>query len=168
MMSMMELIKYIQMTQTDENPLMYQACIEAEYYGEYSFTVSGKDLGGNFGFSSKLILLEALVQNSEQISTIPKKFSLLPNYPNPFNPGTWIPYELPESSDITIEIYSLDGRLIRSLKIGQQSPGSYTSMNKAAYWDGKDDSSQEVASGVYFYSLKSDKFKDIRKMILLK
>lgn len=78
---------------------------------------------------------------------------LLQNFPNPFNPETWIPYQLKEASDITIRIYTVTGQLIRTLSPGYKPAGIYTSRQRAAYWDGQDSTGQRVSSGVYFYSM---------------
>ena len=98
----------------------------------------------------------------------PNRTALLPNYPNPFNPETWIPYQLSNSSEVTIQIYSSDGILVRSLAIGQQSAGTYIQRNSAGYWDGKNQTGEYVASGVYFYTLTAGRFSATRKMIIRK
>jgi mono/diheme cytochrome c family protein len=84
---------------------------------------------------------------------VPKNFDLLQNFPNPFNPETWIPYQLQEASDVTIRIYTITGQLVRTLSLEYKPAGIYTSQQKAAYWDGRDSTGQRVASGVYFYTL---------------
>ena len=99
---------------------------------------------------------------------IPKETSLLPNYPNPFNPETWIPYQLSEPAAVTLHIYAVDGRLIRTLALGHQPAGIYQSKNRAAYWDGRNEIGESVASGVYFYTLIADDFTATRKMLILK
>lgn len=93
---------------------------------------------------------------------------LLQNYPNPFNPETWIPYQIKEDSKIIIHIYNLSGELIRRLDLGYKKAGSYISKDKSAYWDGKDENGVNVASGIYFYSIDTGKFHDVRKMIVIK
>jgi hypothetical protein len=103
-----------------------------------------------------------------QFRPIPKRTLLLANYPNPFNPETWIPFKLSESANVTIQIYSVTGKLIRTIALGQKPAGEYILSNQAAYWDGKDDAGEQVASGVYFYSLKADNYTETRKMFLLK
>ena len=101
--------------------------------------------------------------------TIPPKASVLhQNYPNPFNPETWIPYGLSEASNIRIEIYSLSGQLIRTLDLGYKRPGFYTRRDNAAYWDGINERGEEVASGVYFYTIKAGDFSATRKMTVLR
>ncbi len=93
---------------------------------------------------------------------------LLSNYPNPFNPETWIPYQLADNANVSIDIYDSDGALVRHFRIGKLAPGSYVERAKAAHWDGKDSNGQEVASGVYFYTLQADDFSQTRRMVILK
>ena len=101
-------------------------------------------------------------------SRIPEETSLLPNYPNPFNPETWIPYQLAEPADVTLTIYSVDGKLVQSLALGHQPVGTYQSRSRAAYWDGKNELGEPVASGVYFYTLTAGEFTATRKMLIRK
>ena len=99
---------------------------------------------------------------------IPKETSLLPNYPNPFNPETWIPYQLSEPTEVMVHIYAVDGRLIRTLALEHQLAGMYQSKSRAAYWDGRNAVGEPVASGVYFYTLTAGDFTATRKMLILK
>ena len=99
---------------------------------------------------------------------IPKETSLLPNYPNPFNPETWIPYQLAEPAEVEVYIYTVDGTLIRTLALGHQPAGMYQSKSRAAYWDGRNEVGEPVASGVYFYTLTAKDFTATRKMLILK
>ena len=92
--------------------------------------------------------------------------ALYQNYPNPFNPETWIPFELENDADVVIDIYTTTGRLVRSLKLGHRTSGEYTSMDRAAYWDGKTESGQYAASGVYFYCLRAGNYAAVRKMVV--
>ena len=98
----------------------------------------------------------------------PKETVLLPNYPNPFNPETWIPYKLSKAAEVTVVIYAIDGSLIRTLTLGHQSAGTYQSKSRAAYWDGKNEVGEPVASGVYFYTLSAGEFTATRKMFIKK
>ena len=98
----------------------------------------------------------------------PKHTALLPNYPNPFNPETWIPYQLATSADVKIAIYAADGQLVRRLALGTQGMGIYASRSRAAYWDGKNALGESVASGIYFYTLTADNFRATRRMLILK
>ena len=99
---------------------------------------------------------------------IPEKTALFANYPNPFNPETWIPYQLAEHADVTLSIYSIDGKLIRTLAIGYQPPGLYQYRSRAVYWDGRNALGEPVASGVYFYTLTAGAFTATRRMLILK
>ena len=98
----------------------------------------------------------------------PKETALLANYPNPFNPETWIPYQLAKPTDVTFHIYAMKGTLVRTLALGHQPAGRYQSRSRAAYWDGKNAVGEPVASGVYFYTLTAGKFTATRKMLIQK
>jgi len=93
---------------------------------------------------------------------------LLPNYPNPFNPETWIPYQLSEAGEVTITIYDTAGRLVRRIPLGYKAAGGYYSKAKAAYWDGRNSAREPVGSGVYFYHLQSEHFSATRKLVVVK
>ncbi|MXZ01341.1 hypothetical protein F4Y93_12125 [Candidatus Poribacteria bacterium] len=93
-------------------------------------------------------------------SLLPEVTALLPNYPNPFNPETWIPYHLAEPADVTVRIYATNGVLVRTLPLGHQVAGLYESRSRAAYWDGKNEVGEPVASGVYFYTLSTESTHD--------
>ena len=99
---------------------------------------------------------------------IPETTTLLPNYPNPFNPETWIPYHLAEPADVTLTLYDLHGRVVRDLDLGHQPAGVYQSRSRAAYWDGRNAWGEPVASGVYFYTLKAGDFSATRKLLIRK
>ena len=98
----------------------------------------------------------------------PEKTQLLANYPNPFNPETWIPYELATDTNVRITIYNAQGMVIRTLQLGQQAAGYYTERQRAAYWDGRNALGEQVASGIYFYQLETDEMSSLRKMVILK
>ena len=98
----------------------------------------------------------------------PKETSLLPNYPNPFNPETWIPYQLSKPAEVTLHIYAVNGTLIRTLALGYQPVGMYQSRTRAAYWDGRNAVGEPVASGVYFYTLTAGELTATRKMLIRK
>ena len=104
----------------------------------------------------------------QDLSQVPEKTALLPNYPNPFNPETWIPYRLAEPAEVTLSIYSLNGNRVRTLALGHQPPGFYESRSRAAYWDGRNAIGERVASGVYFYTLTAGDFAATGKMLILK
>ena len=99
---------------------------------------------------------------------IPEETALLHNYPNPFNPETWIPYQLSEPTEVTIRIYATSGVLVRTLALGDQPAGIYQYRSRAAYWDGKNGVGESVASGVYFYTLTAGDFTATRKMLIRK
>ena len=101
-------------------------------------------------------------------SARPDETVLLANYPNPFNPETWIPYHLATGTDVQVNIYNTQGTLVRMLTLGHQSAGYYTSRSRAAYWDGRNALGERVASGIYFYQLQTDKISQMRKMVILK
>ena len=99
---------------------------------------------------------------------IPKATALLPNYPNPFNPETWIPYRLAEDAFVTLTIYDGAGQVVRTIDIGHQAAAFYESRSKAIYWDGRNELGEQVASGVYFYHLSAEDYSTTRKMLILK
>ena len=99
---------------------------------------------------------------------IPAETELLRNYPNPFNPETWIPYRLAEDADVSLTIYDSNGELVRSINVGHQIAAVYESRAKAIYWDGRNRFGEQVASGIYFYSLNAGDFSATRKMVILK
>ena len=113
-------------------------------------------------------VLEQLLATLMQTEIIPEETTLLPNYPNPFNPETWIPYELATPADISISIYTADGTLVRTLALGQKPVGIYHQRRRAAHWDGKNAVGELVASGVYFYTLTAGDFTATRKMLIRK
>ena len=90
------------------------------------------------------------------------------NYPNPFNPETWIPYRLAEDAFVTLTIYDGSGQLVRTLEIGHQIAAVYESRSKAIYWDGRNEFGERVVSGVYFYHLSAGDYSTTRKMLIIK
>ena len=98
----------------------------------------------------------------------PKLTQVLQNFPNPFNPETWIPYQLSEDSSVSVSIYDTTGLLIRTLPLGYQSAGFYYNRDRAAYWDGRNAFGESVASGVYFYQLRAGDYTALRRMVILK
>ena len=100
---------------------------------------------------------------------LPEYTQLLPNYPNPFNPETWIPFELSQDSKVLVTIYNVAGTPVRSISMGYLQAGSYVKQSRAIYWDGgKADTGERVASGTYFYTLKIADYVSTQKMIILK
>ena len=118
---------------------------------------------GSAIFDLGIANLEALLA-----SRFPSETKLLLNYPNPFNPETWIPYQLAEATEVTISIYAVNGNLVRTLALGHQAVGTYQSKSQAAYWDGRNELGERVASGVYFYTFTAGKFSATGKMLVRK
>ena len=118
---------------------------------------------GSLAFKEGIENLEGLLA-----SLIPKKTALLANYPNPFNPETWIPYQLAYAADVTLTIYDTEGVLVRQLDLGYQQAGYHTDRTRAAYWDGRNHLGESVGSGVYFYQLRAGDYFTTRKMVILK
>ena len=118
---------------------------------------------GSLKYLQAIVLLEHLLAEMR-----PDETQLLANYPNPFNPETWIPYHLAKSSDVRITIYDVRGSVVRRLELGHLSLGYYTSRNRAAYWDGRNAVGERIASGIYFYQLEADNVSFLRKMLILK
>ncbi len=121
------------------------------------YTVTAEDIKLN-----RIQLPELIVQ------AIPKETQLLPNYPNPFNPETWIPYRLSKAAEVTLEIYDAAGNLVRTIDVGFKPAAAYDSRASAIYWDGRNNYGEPIASGVYFYHLFTDAFSAARKMLILK
>ena len=124
---------------------------------------------GSLTFKEGIEMLENLLA-----SLIPEETALLANYPNPFNPETWIPYQLANSAEVTLTIYDMNGQRIRRIAIGHRAAGMYRNRARAAYWDGHNQLGEPVASGLYFYTLTAhsetgaDEFTATRKMLILK
>ena len=135
------------------NPEMVQAWIEQAHVED----------DGSAAFREGIAFLQSLLA-----VLIPEETALLPNYPNPFNPETWIPYHLANSSNVQMTIYNTHGSIVRHLDLGHQREGYYTSRSRAAYWDGRNAVGERVASGVYFYQLQADHLSLLRKMVILK
>lgn len=130
----------------------------------YFYRVEALDLSGEKS-SSKVIRLEV----TEDALNPPGQSELGQNYPNPGNPETWIPYILASDGETRIEIYDMAGRMIRRLDLGHKDPGRYILKDKAAYWDGRNSSGEEVPSGIYFYTIKAGSFfVRTRKLVMLK
>ena len=119
-------------------------------------------------FQKGVAVLQNLLTTLRETETVPKATALLANYPNPFNPETWIPYQLAKSADVTLTIYSVDGALVRTLALGHHPAGMYHNRSRAAYWDGRNAIGEPVASGLYFYTLTAGDFTATRKMLIRK
>ena len=119
-------------------------------------------------FQKGIAVLQNLLTTLRETETVPKATTLLANYPNPFNPETWIPYQLAKEADVTLRIYAIDGTLVRTLALGHQPTGMYHNRSRAAYWDGRNAIGEPVASGLYFYTLTAGDFIATRKMLIRK
>ena len=115
-----------------------------------------------------IAVLEQLLAALTETKAIPAETALLPNYPNPFNPETWIPYQLAHAADVQVIIYDTKGVVVRQLDFGYQPAGFYTNRSKAAYWDGRNESGESVASGVYFYQLQAEDYTALRRLVIRK
>ena len=122
-----------------------------------------RSLPGGLSYARGIQMLEQLAE-----ALTPETTALLANYPNPFNPETWIPYQLSKATDVTVIIYASDGNVVRTLAIGHQGAGMYKNRSRAAYWDGKNELGESVASGLYFYTLTAGEFTATRNMLILK
>ena len=124
---------------------------------------------GDAAFESGIQVLEELLATlALQAEARPAETELLANYPNPFNPETWIPYTLAQASVVSVTIYDAQGIMVRTLVLGHQAAGYYTDTNRAAHWDGRNTLGEQVASGLYFYRLETDTTTLMRKMVILK
>ena len=138
----------------------------------YTVTVTAYD-GNNGGARITVTIrvladISALLAPSLESSVIPENTALLSNYPNPFNPETWIPYQLAKPAEVTLTIYDIRGRVVRTLILGNQPAGVYQSRSKAAHWDGRNHFGEKVATGLYFYTLKAGDYAATRKMLIKK
>ena len=115
-----------------------------------------------------IAVLEQLLAELETWAPVPTETALLPNYPNPFNPDTWLPYRLAKESAVAIRIYNHSGTPIRTLSLGVQGQGDYLSLQEAAYWDGRNDAGEPVGSGVYWCTLDAGDYQETRKMAIQK
>ena len=118
---------------------------------------------GSIAFRQAIANLEVLLA-----SMIPSETALLPNYPNPFNPETWIPYQLAVPAEVALTIYDMNGGTVRRLEVGHQAAGMYQNRGRALYWDGRNQRGESVASGLYFYTLTAGEFTATRKMLIRK
>ena len=128
-----------------------------------------KQLNTQHPYTQKgIAVLQQLLTVLTFTETAPKETALLANYPNPFNPETWIPYQLAKPAHVSISIYAADGKLVRTLALGHLPAGIYHSKSRAAYWNGRNALGETVASGVYFFTLTAGDFTTTRKMIIRK
>ena len=150
------------------------AAAPSVWYRDLEIAPTRAEVGQWLAQAGELGLTDATSQRGvlflEQLLAMlaPKETALLPNYPNPFNPETWIPYQLSGDSPVSVSIYDTTGVLIRTLSLGIQSSGFYNSRGRAAYWDGRNDAGEHVASGLYFYQLTTPTFHQTRRLVIVK
>ncbi len=94
----------------------------------------------------------------------PSRYSLEQNVPNPFNPMTTIYFELPEAANVRLQVFDISGRLVRNLLNG----ASLSAGRQDVVWNGKNESGQQVAAGVYFYHMSTGSFNETKRMVLVK
>ena len=135
------------------NPMILRSTLEALYL----------ENDGTLKYQQAIAYLQYLLA-----AIRPDETQLFANYPNPFNPETWIPYQLANSSEVVITIYDAQGSVVRRLDLGHQHEGYYTTRSRAAYWDGRNAIGERVASGIYFYQLQADGLSYLRKMVIVK
>jgi len=141
---------------------------------EYSFIDADVAVGNTYyyyiedvDFSGKTNRSQIIGVIAGQTIIIPIKSALLQNFPNPFNPETWIPYQLAQNASVTVRIYNLKGQSIRTIELGPKTAGTYLAKDRAVYWDGRDNVGEKVASGMYFYMLKAGEFMSTRRMVII-
>ena len=144
-----------------------------DYETKSSYTVAVTVYDGNNGGARITVTINVTdaVGAAPSIETppmLPKTTELLSNYPNPFNPETWIPYQLSKPAEVTLTIYDIRGRIVRTLRLGHQPAGFYQTRSKAAHWDGRNYLGEQVATGIYFYTLKAGDYMATRKLLIRK
>jgi hypothetical protein len=127
-----------------------------------------KNRSREIGAGSELAVALRKIIDQLRMQSLPTVTKLLNNYPNPFNPETWIPFQLAEPQEVSIAIYDLKGRKVRGLDLGYKKAGYYLSRANAAYWDGRSDWGELIASGIYFYRIKAGNFSGQKRLIILK
>ncbi|MCY3744268.1 MAG: cadherin domain-containing protein [Candidatus Poribacteria bacterium] len=160
---------------TESGQLQTKAALDADTKSAYTVTVTVYD--GNSGGDRITVTIDVTESDDENVRgapsvevspIIPDRTALLTNFPNPFNPETWIPYQLAKPAEVTLTIYDIRGVVVRELKLGHQAAGMYHSRSRAIYWDGSNTLGEKVATGVYFYTLKAGDFTATRKLLIRK
>ena len=139
--------------------------LEAQAQGKVTFELSNVQITDKMG-NPLPVSIDAPLQL--WAIEIPTKSTLLQNFPNPFNPETWIPYKLAFASNVDIQIYNEKGQLVRRLSLGRKEAGYYLDRASAAYWDGRNELGEPVSSGIYFYRIQAGEFYAVRKMVISK
>ena len=151
---------------TDSTPQDYTFFDETAHPGHsYWYIIEDLDFSGRI-HKSHPIQVEVRLQTTPP-TVIPTEFSLYQNFPNPFNPQTWIPFDLAEPTEVTVTIYDTKGSRVGKLDLGLRSAGTHQTTGQAAYWNGRDGHGQRVSSGMYFYQLQAGHFRATKKMVIL-
>ncbi len=151
--------------------LQTNAALDYETKSSYTVKVAVSDgKGGSDTITVTINVTDvaAAAPSVEAPPVLPKTTALLTNFPNPFNPETWIPYQLAEPAEVTLTIYDIQGRVVRTLRLGHQPAGFYQNRSKAAHWDGRNYLGEKVATGIYFYTLKAGDYMATRKLLIRK
>jgi hypothetical protein len=161
---------YIKGAGTDATPHDYQFADESAVFGKtYYYYLETISFSGE---RERTNIIKVIIDASGKAKVTglmqPAKPALLQNFPNPFNPETWIPFHLADDADVTIRIFDIRGKQIRTIHLGQISAGYYETRGNAAFWDGRDSYGQEVSSGIYFYNLTAGTFSATKKLTIIK
>ena len=151
--------------------LQTKAALDYETKSSYTVTVTAYDQNHGGDRITVTITVTDVANAAPPVETspiIPDNTDLLTNFPNPFNPETWIPYQLAKPAEVTLTIYNMRGVVVRTIALGHKAAGLYTSRSRAIHWDGRNSIGERVATGVYFYTLKTDDFTATRKMLIRK
>jgi hypothetical protein len=153
---------------TDGTPHSYRFSDESVEVGTtYYYYLEDISYNGERTRSNYIQVIVDATGKLKVVGLTPSKFALLQNFPNPFNPETWIPYELGRDASVTVRIYNFKGQPIRTIALGQQTAGTYLTKDRAVYWDGRDHIGEKVASGMYFYTLQAGDFRATKRMIIV-
>jgi hypothetical protein len=153
---------------TDGTPHSYRFIDESVEVGTtYYYYLEDISYNGERTRSHYIRVIVDATGKLKVVGLTPSKFALLQNFPNPFNPETWIPYELGRDASVTVRIYNFKGQPIRTIALGQQTAGTYLTKDRAVYWDGRDHIGEKVASGMYFYTLQAGDFRATKRMIIV-
>lgn len=155
---------------TDSTPHNYKFVDESAAVGKtYYYYIEAISFSGE---REKSHIIKVIVDISGKVKVTglmqPTTFALLQNFPNPFNPETWIPFHLAKDADVTVRIFDIRGKELRTIHLGQMPAGYYDTKGKAVLWDGRDSYGEEVSSGIYFYNLTAGKFQATRKLTIIK
>jgi hypothetical protein len=151
--------------------LQTNAALDFETKSSYTdLAVRATDSGGLVGSVLVTVNVTDVGGAAPSIETqvLPETTELLLNYPNPFNPETWIPYQLANPAEVTLTIYDIRGVVVRKLALGHQPAGMYRSRSRAIHWDGRNGMGEKVASGIYFYTLKAGDYFATQKLLIRK